>query len=246
MARRGRAGSMQAEPGRTWAGSMLAFEVLVTTLRPTAIFGLLVCAACGSSSGSTLFSGSGMGKGLASSGGAQGTGTGGRVGASGSGNALGFSGSTTSGGNGGLARLPDGAIGSGGSISVPDARVPVVDGATSLNAATPGTIFCAGTECTIAGTPTNTCCVGIPPFPTTCLPSFPGCVNAGIISIACDDAADCLNGQVCCGNLSGQNAGSRCASTCASPSFQVCRTSAECPSHRCAPLAQAQEYGACQ
>jgi hypothetical protein len=112
--------------------------------------------------------------------------------------------------------------------------------------ATPGSVACGvgAPPCTIGTLPTMECCIGPPPFPTGCFPSFPGCVNGGGIPFACDDAADCSSGQVCCGTFNALD-GFKCASSCASPSLQACRTHSECPSGECIPSAQV-GYGVCR
>jgi hypothetical protein len=215
------------------------------------IVALIACSGCGSSSGSDLFAG---GKSAApgksgSGGAANGGGTSAPAGESGSRNTAGDDSAGGENGVAGFAGRPvlDAGLGAGGVLSVSDAAMPRADaGPSGLNTPSPGSIECAGMACVIAGTPTNTCCVGPLPFPTSCLPTFPGCVNGGGMPIGCDDAADCPNGQLCCGNLSGQSAGSRCAATCPSPSIQICRTHAECHSRKCAPIFQAPQYGACQ
>lgn len=111
-----------------------------------------------------------------------------------------------------------------------------------IGQATPGVIECAGQPCTIAGTPTNVCCIAqLPPFPTACLPSFPGCVQAGI-PYACDDAADCRVGNICCAG----SQGSSCVKDCPNGTVQLCRTNSECRNGACKPDPQNPEYGSCQ
>ena len=128
-----------------------------------------------------------------------------------------------------------------------DAPATTVDsGGNGIGAATAGSVFCGGTACTLAGTPGNTCCVGLVPFPTTCLPTFPGCVNAGVSSISCDDAADCDSGKVCCGSMKSKNLSASCAASCDGGTFQVCRTNAECGGGTCEPIQDMPDYGQCK
>jgi hypothetical protein len=106
--------------------------------------------------------------------------------------------------------------------------------------ATPGVISCAGTTCTIAGTPTNVCCAG--GLTPVCIPSFPGCTLTLGTTYACDDAADCSNGNICCRS----GLGASCVKACTTGQVQLCRTNDECVAGQCLPLAQAREYSACQ
>jgi hypothetical protein len=186
------------------------------------------------------------GGGVAAGGGAPGGGGAGLL--SGSGGIL--PGNGGGGGTGGVRNGSGGAGGSGGvgtstgGLRTLDAG-PLPVGDAGHGGPSAGVIVCAGTQCAIAGTPTNTCCVGAGLFPTQCLPSFPGCgVTAGF-AISCDDTADCASGQICCGALSGASAGSRCAATCDSSSFQLCRADAQCPGKACRPIAAAPAYSAC-
>lgn len=105
---------------------------------------------------------------------------------------------------------------------------------------TPGVIACAGTPCTIAGTIPNVCCFG--GLTSSCLPSFPGCVQFGV-SVACDDAADCDSGSICCRSALGSTS---CAKTCTGNQTQLCRTTAECKAGACRPFAQTPAYSTCQ
>lgn len=126
------------------------------------------------------------------------------------------------------------------------------DGATdagnAIGVATPGSVYCAGMACTLAGLPTNICCVGAAPFPTACFPSFPGCVNAGVSIIACDDTADCTSGMVCCGSVTAGVFGASCGTSCSGGTFQVCRTDAECGGvpGACSVALEAPDFGRCK
>jgi hypothetical protein len=243
--------------------------------RPVAVLTSLALAACGGSSGGSLFGGGaasggagtggaspfnapGMGGQLTTAGGASASGA--ASGAPGGGGAGLFAGSgglpSGNGANTGAGGLPGGSGGAGGrggagtsagGVRTLDAGPPPAGdaGRGVPGGPSPGVIFCAGIQCAIAGTPTNTCCVGAPPFPTQCMPSFPGCSVTSGFGISCDDTTDCLNGQICCGALSGPSAGSRCAVTCDASSFQLCRADSQCPSKACRPIAAAPAYDAC-
>lgn len=151
------------------------------------------------------------------------------------GGAVGTGGRATGGRNGA------GGFGAGGKGGTSGAGNGGKGGATDAGVlrATPGVIACAGTPCTIAGTIPNVCCSG--GLTSSCLPQFPGCVQFGV-SYACDDAADCANGNICCGSTLGAS----CAKTCTGNQFQLCRTNDECKAGECRPVTTAREYSACQ
>jgi hypothetical protein len=239
----------------------------------TAVASIAV-AACSSSPNDSLFGAGGASgnpdasAGSANSGsggkpsttGGSGTATGGSTGIS----AGGFGGVST-GGSGGVANgvaggstnaggaAPGGTAnggtsgGAGGTVSMdsgsPDARPP------PFGNPTPGVVFCGGSDCLLSGSPGgNYCCVGMPPVPTSCLPALTGCtIQLGSATVACDDAADCQNGQVCCGALSGSGTGARCSNGCGGSSFQFCRTNRECQGQqRCRPIQDAPNYSRCE
>jgi hypothetical protein len=96
----------------------------------------------------------------------------------------------------------------------------------------PGVINCAGTACAIGSSVCCTCANCFPPFPTSCFPSFPGCVTG--VPVHCDDRTDCSAGQVCCGSLStGTFTGSACKASCAAGDVQLCAVNAECAKGSC-------------
>jgi hypothetical protein len=94
----------------------------------------------------------------------------------------------------------------------------------------PGKITCAGAPCDV---PANYCCDGAAADGGTqkCVPlSVSSC---GDLRRACDEAADCNGGQVCC--IPPNNApfvayNAQCAPTCKNDplSYQLCKTDAEC------------------
>lgn len=225
--------------------------------------------ACGSSDDSSLYGG-GQTSGGDDSGAATGSSAGGADaapgggGPGGGGGAGGVSGGTSSGAGNGLVPDasgpdPDASMGVAGQIGVDASRSSDHDAALQRDASplrqdgggsTSGSILCAGLACVIAGVPTNMCCVAPPLsiFPTTCLPTFPGCVNGGAIPVTCDDASDCSGSQVCCGKITA-GAGTGCVDVCGADgdSVQLCRTSSECVGGgTCRPVDGFPEYGSCQ
>lgn len=189
-------------------------------------------------SGGSMAAGSGGEAGTGGVGGSSGQDAGGGVGAVGG----------TSGSSSDAAALDAHASDAAHDATISDADLhdAQVDGsAPPLGTATPGNVVCAGLPCMVDAFPPNICCVGAAPFPTSCFPTFPGCVNAVIATISCDDAADCENGMFCCGSLSGQVLGASCTASCPGPAFQVCRTAAECASNDCQMITQAPDYGRC-
>jgi hypothetical protein len=158
-------------------------------------------------------------------------------------------GSTSAGGAapGGTANGGTNGGGAGGTVSMdsgsPDSQPP------PFGNPTPGVVFCGGSDCLLSGSPGgNYCCVGMPPVPTSCLPAVTGCtIQLGSATVACDDTADCHNGQICCGALSGSGAGAHCSNGCSGSSFQFCRTNRECQGQqRCRPIQGAPNYSRCE
>jgi hypothetical protein len=150
----------------------------------------------------------------------------------------GAGGGTAAGGKGGAQPGGTGGGRSAGSGGVAN------DSGVPTGVATPMSISCGTSTCTITSGLTDVCCalpLAFPPFPTGCFPVFPGCVTTGV-PFACDDAADCTNGDVCCGST----AGTACGKTCPSGKVQFCRTNAECNGGECRPWSTATEYSTCQ
>jgi hypothetical protein len=104
-------------------------------------------------------------------------------------------------------------------------------------ACTPHSVACGASPCT---TPADQCCAngftsGAPNTGSTCSAVDASC---GILTtaVACDEAADCPSGQVCCETPAGLGPGTQlCASSCASGSYQLCRSNTECGSAKCTP-----------
>jgi hypothetical protein len=108
---------------------------------------------------------------------------------------------------------------------------------------TPGVILCGGGTCNaFAG---NQCCTG--DEEGTCLSSAVPCPTGGG-SMLCNESADCVQGDVCCGSLDSHDAGifdagdggvfridagplfvsSLCTTSCNTTLIQLCRTNSEC------------------
>lgn len=94
----------------------------------------------------------------------------------------------------------------------------------------PGKVTCGSGAC-LAGV--ETCCVDLMGGGSgTCVPAGQPCLGAGL---ACDEAADCGQQQVCCANTAmggGSMPGASCMaeSSCTGPDVAVlCRTDGDCP-----------------
>lgn len=88
------------------------------------------------------------------------------------------------------------------------------------------------------------------PFPTICLPSFPGCVPAGAYAtLTCGSAANCTNASVCCAsfNTTPTLTGASCEASCSVRDVQLCADTTECPSGRsCRALTSIPGFNGCQ
>jgi hypothetical protein len=127
-----------------------------------------------------------------------------------------------------------------------DGAVATVDGAAFLGdgGPTPGSVTCAGTACAISSNICCTCPGCFPPFPTSCFPSFPGCVTG--VPVQCDDRTDCASGQVCCGKYSGATfSKAACQASCASADVQLCNVDAECAHGTCKPSTALPGFATC-
>jgi hypothetical protein len=114
--------------------------------------------------------------------------------------------------------LPDG-------FELPDSAARVVDVGRSLDVYSPGMISCGSTHCSI---PSQECCVDSAGN-GSCQPSGSCCPTV----ITCEGARDCPASNVCCGYAtSGSTVTVDCESSCPTTltEYQVCYTSAECPS----------------
>jgi hypothetical protein len=169
----------------------------------------------------------GSATGGAATGGAGTAGSGGTAGSAGTA-AGGADGGTSGGGSGGI-------VGAGGSPGTP----------------TPGIVACGTTTCTIGDVLQSACCVSALPQATVCIPTLgAGCANVGTI-VACDDAADCMNGQVCCASMpggAGTTPTAACEMTqCKDGARQLCRTDAECRGKgTCQRAPEQPEYSVCR
>jgi hypothetical protein len=97
-------------------------------------------------------------------------------------------------------------------------------------ACTPHSVACGSTPCT---TPTDVCCangftMGVPTT-GTCQASTT--CGLGSTEVACEEAADCPSGQLCCETpptLGGGPGTQTCSGACPAPSYQLCRSNTEC------------------
>lgn len=140
---------------------------------------------------------------------------------------------------------PDGA--GGGAVGGAAGTSGGVGVGGSEGAPTPGQVACDTETCSMGGFPGDVCCLAtMGVFPTTCAPSFPGCITGGV-ALSCDDATDCAPGQICCfsaGSIT-ELGGSRCESGCGPRTVQLCRTNSECPTTECREAAMLPGYAAC-
>lgn len=126
---------------------------------------------------------------------------------------------------------PDASISSPDASSVTDAGGdPVVDGgtddggATTALSPTPGKVSCGDTQC---DTPSNVCCSSTSLCWASNLVDEKYC-----FPVACDEAADCSNGQTCCLD-NGKRPQSYCAASCKFGDTKLCQSNEECGSSAC-------------
>jgi hypothetical protein len=95
---------------------------------------------------------------------------------------------------------------------------------------TPGKVACGNASCDLSLP--ETCCSGLPaPNSIRCEPGM-SCVAGA--TIACDEAADCPDIQMCCVDALGQDfASTHCAFDCVGARGQACRTDQECATGSC-------------
>lgn len=104
---------------------------------------------------------------------------------------------------------------------------PTPDASTGTPAG-PGKVACGSTECDTA---TDSCCAktsfgdGGLTTETVCQPKADQCNNGIGGSFACDEAADCAGGEVCCRGFTGASCK---AGACGFGTVQVCSGAAEC------------------
>ncbi len=170
----------------------------------------------GSSGGQGSSSGQGSSNGGTSSSGSSGDDGGGGTSSSSGGSSSGGSddggtvnpdGAASSGGEGGT--------GSGGGTPVPEGGAP----------SDPGSVSCGSSTC---NTTTQHCCVEADGG--TCGALNGSCTGgAGAVAVACNEAADCAPGNVCCQPLEYGPHSTTCMPSCpVGTYFQVCRADAEC------------------
>jgi hypothetical protein len=102
-------------------------------------------------------------------------------------------------------------------------------------ACTPHSVACGSSPCT---TPTDVCCAATftEGAPTgTCTAAATGCL--GTTDVACEEAADCASGQVCCQTVAAitNDLTATCQTSCAVGSYQICRSTTECTTGQCTP-----------
>jgi hypothetical protein len=88
---------------------------------------------------------------------------------------------------------------------------------------TPGTVPCGSSSCSTA---TDYCCAASDGG-GTCNPNDAGTCASGV-KVACNEAADCPSGSVCCQLDAYGPHSAMCETSCPTGYFQVCRTDSEC------------------
>jgi hypothetical protein len=88
---------------------------------------------------------------------------------------------------------------------------------------TPGTVSCGNSSCSTA---TDYCCAASDGG-GTCNPNDAGTCASGV-RVACNEAADCPSGSVCCQLDAYGPHSATCETSCPTGYFQVCRTDSEC------------------
>jgi hypothetical protein len=109
------------------------------------------------------------------------------------------------------------------------------EGAVKAGLSSKGTMACPpANDASTCDVGTSICCT-CPncsvPFPTTCLPVFPGCVPGGVYAaLTCGSAANCPSGAECCASFDSTSTltGSSCKSSCAVADIHLCADGAEC------------------
>jgi hypothetical protein len=140
-----------------------------------------------------------------------------------------------------------GTAGDGAGGQVPDAggQTPGTGGSTA--GATPHSVACGATSCQVGSALSSACCVSPVPLATVCIPTLgAGCANAGA-AVTCDDAADCMPGEICCRDSVASFPITVCAKDCKDGLDQLCRTDAECKrGGSCEPMDAQPQYSRCK
>lgn len=128
------------------------------------------------------------------------------------------------------------------------------EGAVEAGLSSHGTMACpAASDASTCDVGTSVCCT-CPncsvPFPTICLPGFPGCVPGGVYaSLTCGSAANCPSGAECCATFDTNSAltGSSCKPSCAVADMKLCANSGECAGGRsCRMLTTIPGFSGCE
>jgi hypothetical protein len=171
-------------------------------------------------------------------------GNGGAPGAGGTGGVAGEGGAESGGGSAGA---PDtgGAAGSGGAGG--DGAGGQMAGKGGSTAATPHSVACGATTCQVGSALMSACCVSPVQLATVCISTIlTGCANGGA-AVTCDDATDCVSGEICCADSVGNLPITVCAKSCNDGLDQLCRTKEECKQGRsCEPIDAQPQYSRCK
>jgi hypothetical protein len=98
---------------------------------------------------------------------------------------------------------------------------------------TPGTVQCGNTVCDLT---TDKCCIDAQQN-GTCVPNdgMNTCATPSLVSMRCDDDADCGNNQVCCADVTGLSYYYACAAPAMGPQSSTCALGESCiPGGTCA------------
>ncbi len=140
---------------------------------------------------------------------------------------------------------PDATIADASRDTNIDARGGPLEGGISDSSV----MTCGAAPCDLSTSVCCTCANCALPFPTSCFPSFPGCVPAGTYAtLSCGGAANCPSHSQCCASFANGNlAGASCRSSCQGGDVQLCATDAECQDHQtCTMLASIPGFKGCQ
>jgi hypothetical protein len=139
--------------------------------------------------------------------------------------------------------------------SVPgDAGGPDAPGALEAGISSQGAMACPpandASACDVAASICCTCPNCSVPFPTVCLPTFPGCVPGGVYAaLTCGSAANCPSGAECCATFDAtpKLVGSSCKPSCAVSDVKLCADGSECGGSRsCQVLTSIPGFSGCQ
>lgn len=149
-------------------------------------------------------------------------------------------------GNGGATGTVGGTNGTGGgSGGTGTGGSQTVNGGSA--GATPHSVPCGATPCMVGSTLGGVCCLSPISIATMCLPTLgAGCANGGT-AVSCDDAADCMAGEICCADSAGNQLVTVCLRDCKDGVEQLCRTDAECrKGGGCEPFDMQPDFSHCK